>query len=552
MDEAAPAKAAARFRNACGHAREEQERLLERLLRSNAHTEFGEKYGFAGIRNGAEYSRTVPLSTFQDYDKLFSRIINGERNILTAEPPVFYNISSGSTGKPKYIPLCREDIEKQRLYVDEALAGIIREALPQYSAEELFGRIFHMSEFYLTEMPDGTMNGVRSGVSFRAAQREGSIDLSRFTAPEAVLFPERLEDMLYAKIRFALGNRGVTAIHGIFVNRAVGMFEHILRHWDELISDIRHGTVGDGFRISGEWQAYLRKTLPPDPQRADELAGLDRETLKDGMLPKIWPKLRYIRLITSPMIQPFHDRMAEFAGGVPLHCYIYSSSESNMGLAPGLGAEGEYALLPDVCYFEFIPEEQIPEPSDFLTIRDVEKGKRYEIVLTTLSGLYRYRIGDVVEVAGFFGESPVIRFCYRKDLVISLLDEKVNALQLENAVRRFTKNTGVRVDNYCVAGNCDGALPKYILYFETDGEIPEGASEEMDRCLRACSLGYRSVREMNELDSAEARRVPAGTFREYQQHCIQSGMRMEQSKPVRVLTGTDQIRFFEAARGGQR
>ena len=552
MDEVALANAAAQFRNVCSHACEEQERFLERLLRRNAHTEFGERYGFGRIRNGAQYSRTVPLSTFPDYERSFSRMINGERNILTADPPVFYNISSGSTGDPKYIPLCREDAEKQHLYVDEAIQGIIREALSQYSIQELFGCIFHLSEFYLTALPDGTMNGVRSGVSFRTAHREGSLDLSCFSAPEEVLFPPRLEDMLYIKIRFALGNEHVTAIHGIFVNRAVGMFEYIVRYWDELISDIRNGTVSDCFQISDAWKAYLQKALPPDPRRADQLAGLDRAALKDGMLTKIWKKLRYIQLISGSLFQPFSDKLAVFAGDLPVHGFIYAASESNIGVAPVLGTAGEYALLPDVCYFEFIPEAQIAAPSDFLTMREVERGKRYEIVLTTLSGLYRYRIGDVVEITGFRGESPVVRLCYRKDLVISLLDEKVNAMQLESAVKMFAESTGIRAENYCVAGNCEGFLPKYTLYLETDGRMPAEASAEMDRCLCRSSLGYRGVREMNELDGAEVYRVPEGTFGDYQQYCEKNGMRMEQAKPIRVLTGKEQISFFEKARGLER
>ena len=118
MDEVALAKAVAHLRPVCSHACEEQERFLMRLLRRNAHTEFGERYGFEKIRSGAQYSSTVPLSTFPDYDSSFTRMIHGERNILTVDPPVFYNISAGSTGEPKYIPLCREDVGKQHLYVD--------------------------------------------------------------------------------------------------------------------------------------------------------------------------------------------------------------------------------------------------------------------------------------------------------------------------------------------------------------------------------------------------------------------------------------------------
>ena len=547
MNEVTLADAAARLRNVCGHACEEQERFLASLLLRNARTEFGERFGFEKIRCGAEYSRAVPLSTFRDYDSSFTRMVRGERNILTAEPPVFYNISAGSTGEPKFIPLCREDPEKQRLYVDEAILGIIREALPQYSMEELFGCIFHLSEFYLTDMPDGTMNGVRSGVSIRTAHREGTFDLFRYTAPEEVLFPDRLEDMLYPKIRFALGNEHVSAIHGIFVHRAVGMFEYIIRHWDALISDIRNGTVSDCFPVTDEWKEYLRKKLPPDPRRADQLAALDRASLKDGMLPKIWKNLRYIQLISGPIFQPFTEKLARFAGGVPMHSFIYAASESNIGVAPVLGVQGEYVLLPDVCYFEFIPEDQIAAPSDFLTIRDVVEGQRYEIVLTTLSGLYRYRIGDVVEIAGFLGESPVVRPCYRKDLVISLLDEKMNTMQLENAVRLFSEKTGIPADNYCVAGNYDGFLPKYVLYLETDRLLSADASEIMDRCLCESSLGYKSIRTMNELDSARVFSVPKGTFSEYQRFCQKGGKRMEQSKPVRVLNGKEQIAFFESA-----
>ena len=252
-------------------------------------------------------------------------------------------------------------------------------------------------------------------------------------------------------------------------------------------------------------------------------------------------------MISDSRFQPFDEKLAVFAGGIPLHSFIYSSSESNMGVAPDLGTAGEYVLLPDVCYFEFIPEEQIADPSDFLTIREVGKGKRYEIVLTTLSGLYRYRIGDVIEVTGSRGESPVIRLCYRKDLVISLLDEKMNTMQLENAVRLFSEKANVPVDNYCVAGYFDEALPCYVLYVETDSRLSADASAVMDRCLCESSLGYKGIRAMNELESAKVFSVRKGTFSDYQRFYQEEGMRMEQAKPIRVLNGQKQIAFFEKA-----
>ena len=540
-------EAVSAFRKVCGHACEEQDRFLRRILDRNAHTEYGERYGFGNIRSEAQYAKAVPLSEFSDYDSAIERIIAGERNVLTVDAPVFYNISAGSTGVPKYVPLSREDIAKQHLYEDLAVSGIIREALPQYSERELFGCVFNMGEFFLTSMPDGIMNGVRSGAYFRTARKEGTFDPGCFSAPEEVLFPEKLSDMMYVKLRFALANPDITASHGVFVHRAVGLFRYIEDYWDELLDDMEHGTVSACFEISDAWRGYLSKHLPPDPVRASQLRALDRASLRTGMLSKIWKKLRYVRVISGDMFSVFSEKLAEYLGDLPVHGFAYASSESNIGIAPRMNVMDEYVLLPDVCYFEFIPEDQIDAPRETLTIRQVETGKRYELVLTTLSGLYRYRIGDVVEVTGFWGEAPAVRICYRRDLVISLLDEQVNTMQLQNAIHRFSEENGVTIDHYCVAGNYDERAPRYIVYLEMNGSLPRGASEALDRCLCAQSFSYRSERRINDLGCMEIRRVKAGTFQNYEKLCPVQGKRTEQAKMLLILNGKDQMEYFAEA-----
>ena len=53
------------------------------------------------------------------------------------------------------------------------------------------------------------------------------------------------------------------------------------------------------------------------------------------------------------------------------------------------------------------------EDSKTLLIDEVEVGGRYELVLTTCSGLYRYRNGDVIQIVGFHENCPVLRMLYR-------------------------------------------------------------------------------------------------------------------------------------------
>ena len=185
------------------------------------------------------------------------------------------------------------------------------------------------------------------------------------------MFPGKLEDMLYPKIRFALENEHVTAIHGLFAHRAVGLFDYIARHWGRLVDDIETGSVDSGFKMSPEWRAYLEEKLKPNPRRAAQLRALDRATLREGMLGKIWKKLRYVRVISGNMFTVYSGKLATYLAGIPLHSYAYAASESNIGIAPRIGVTDEYALLPDVCYFEFIPEAQIGRPKDCLKFRDV-------------------------------------------------------------------------------------------------------------------------------------------------------------------------------------
>jgi len=47
---------------------------------------------------------------------------------------------------------------------------------------------------------------------------------------------------------------------------------------------------------------------------------------------------------------------------------------------------------------------------------EVEVGRRYELVLTTQDGLWRYRLGDVVEISGFDPTDgvPIIQFVERR------------------------------------------------------------------------------------------------------------------------------------------
>ena len=83
--------------------------LLFRLLKDNADTEYGRKYGFGQIATVEEFKERVPFSTYDDYAPYIERMINNdEKNLITVYPIEHYAVSSGSVGVPKRIPVSRE------------------------------------------------------------------------------------------------------------------------------------------------------------------------------------------------------------------------------------------------------------------------------------------------------------------------------------------------------------------------------------------------------------------------------------------------------------
>ena len=59
---------------------------------------------------------------------------------------------------------------------------------------------------------------------------------------------------------------------------------------------------------------------------------------------------------------------------------------------------------------KFHSEEDQPST---LLVHELKIGESYEIVLTNMSGLYRYRPGDVIKVVDYYNQSPIIEFQYR-------------------------------------------------------------------------------------------------------------------------------------------
>ncbi len=550
----------------CHRAQEVQREILFDILSKNKDTDFGRRYGFSEIKSAADFQKRVPLSEYDDYADDILKIVEGGKNILTAQDPVYFCISSGTTGDEKFIPVTGGDVEMQYLYDYALVFGAVREYYSDRDEGEIFGKIFQVGEFGKTFMDDGRIKGIRSGCVYLCADKFVGFDASDYCVPKELLFPESLEDQLYLKLRFALAERNLTAIHGVFINRVAGVMDYLLQNWDMLLGDMETGTIDEAVELSKTQRQHFTLMLPPDPERARELRAIPLDESLHGIIPKIWKKMKYILAIGGKSFPHFTEKMIEYAGEVPICHYAYAASECVFGVAEKMNVPDRYILFPEAVFFEFIP---IKEPHKILMMWELKTGSKYEMIFTSRSGLYRYRLGDVVEVVGWFDEAPVVKYSYRINQAINIAGEKTNCEQLSMAVKRFSEITGAEVTGYCVCQDNSELIPRYLFYiecsddnwsanapFNADGNPTSNpavnaisnttgiAGEILEECMRNANFDYRSCESMNEIAPLKLAFLQRGSFRKYEKKLAGMGKPMGQNKLLHFLDTDEKKEFF--------
>ena len=84
--------------------------------------------------------------------------------------------------------------------------------------------------------------------------------------------------------------------------------------------------------------------------------------------------------------------------------------------------------------------------------------KKYELIITTSGGLYRYCIGDIIEVISIENNVPYIKFVGRKGAVSDLFGEKLEESFLKNIMETYKQ----KIDFYMFAPNRN----HYILFIK--------------------------------------------------------------------------------------
>lgn len=524
-----------------------QKKLLKSILRLQKNTQYGKKYNFATIRSATDFQKAHPLTTYEHYKSIIEDIANtGNFTQLVAEPITFFQVTSGTTGKGKLIPRTKR-LSLSFLKISQAMGAFAESYYQKQRISTKNCRTLGLvNALPLDSTPSGILTGSPTSKGLRQLNKS---KLARqfvglkFTSSASVFLIPDYKEAYYCHLLFALLEPRLSSISANFASNILEALQTLEQKWPQLVDDIEFGRIDRNLNLDPATREELESSLQPNPALAESLR-TEFEKGFQGILPRIWNQLSCIACITTGSMRLYRERLEYYANGVPFYSGAYGASEAWIGINLDPQREPQsYVIAPHSAFFEFIPIKEID--ADTPTTVDLTSlciGESYEIVVTTVAGLYRYRMGDIVRCIGFYNQSPIVEFLYRRGSLLNLAGEKVSEDTIFTALTEGIKTFGddCQIVDYSIQMEFSSHPWRYAIYLEVSKilETPSNLQLFRDKIEQViCELNqvYSILRKSNIIGALELNLVSKDSFKELKTKIISQGSSEAQFKMPRLL-----------------
>ncbi|HEY9710492.1 MAG TPA: GH3 auxin-responsive promoter family protein, partial [Oculatellaceae cyanobacterium] len=506
------------------------------LLLTHKDTELGRKYQLGEIKTIEQFRDRIPILPYSSYEPYMERIAVGEQNLLTPDPVVYLTLTSGSTGKKKLIPTTRRS---QNLVRQATLTsmGFLIEALQDRGLE--FGKLLVTNSV----QPWGRTNG---GIDYGPAsagvlRMDNRLYKQFFAHPYEALqvadSPARHYICLLFALRDACG--GLRSNHRLMSGMLANFPMLILRtcnylekYAEDLIQDIEKGTIANWVELEPAIRAKLERQWSANPSCARQL----REILKsEGRLtPKLaFPDLSFVACARGGTSDFYFERFPSYFEDTPIFGAVFSSAEGMFSIYPDVNNDASVLAI-ESGFFEFIPEDQWGvNPPKTLLATEVKVGERYRILTTNQGGFYRYDIGDVIEVVGFYDTAPLIVFRHRQGGLISSTTEKTTEAHATQVMKSLQQEFSLLLEDFCITLSEKDFPARYLINIELAASHTldncQGFLASCDRKLKEANTHYKISRQ-DPIPPPRLRILAPGSFAILRQRQLQQGIPDSQLK----------------------
>lgn len=476
---------------------EEQEVVLKSLLEKASTTKFGKKYDFEAILNSGnpqvKFTEQVPFFDYDRINKEFWQQLHGEEvDVTWPGNPDYFALSSGTTGKTsKRIPVTGDMIEAiRRAGIKQVLALNNFDLSPDFFEK---GILMLGSSTDLVEKDDH-LEGEISGISasnipswFQGYYKPGK-EISKIDD-----WDERVEEIVTEAPNWDIG-----ALSGI-------------PSWIELM---------------------LKEVIK-------------QHKLKN--IHEIWPNLK---VYTSGGVAfgPYEKSFNALMGKPVTIIDTYLASEGFIAFQNRPETSAMKLVTDNGIYFEFIPflpqyikkDGSLSKDAPSLSLSQVKENEDYVLVISTVSGAWRYMIGDTIEFTDT--SKAEIKITGRTKFFLNTVGSQLSVNKMDDAVQNLETKFDLKIQEYtlCAKKYEDGFY--HTWYLGTNADIDEDkVSKELDDFLKGANKNYKVARS-KALQGVKVNLVNPEAFYDWNDENKKKG---GQVKMERVM-GADKFKEWEA------
>jgi hypothetical protein len=468
--------------------------VLQNLLRKARLTAFGKKYNFTNILDSPDlvtaFQQEVPV---HDYDKLYTDwwhyLLEGHQNVTWPGGQSYFALSSGTTSTSKSIPV-----------TDDMLASIRKSGIEQVMSLKNFDL---PADFFEKQI---LMLGSSVSLIEKDDHEEGEI-----SGISAANIPAWFRS--YYKPGLDIAS---------------------IPDWDERVQRIaQEASNWDIGSLSGipSWIELMLKEV---------IAYNKLETIHD-----IWPNLQ-VYTSGGVAFEPYRKSMESLLARPLTYIDTYLSSEGYLATQKRPDTSSMALIVDNGIFFEFVPfvdnnmDEQgrVKPDAPVLSLAQAEENVDYVLLISTVSGTWRYMIGDTVMITD--KQRAEINITGRTKHYLNVVGEQLSVHQMNQAMQKMQHQFDVEIKEFIVAAvRKDG---EYInkWYVGADHPLDDPAfTTALDEELQATNKNYKVARSKS-VKGVEVDVIPVEHFYRWSEEYKKMG---GQTKIPRVMNEEDFLDF---------
>lgn len=439
-----------------------QKAVLLQLLKKAKLTAFGIKYKFSDILSSPD-----PISAFQqnvpvyDYDAMYDEwwhyLLKGHQNVSWPGGQKYFALSSGTTSNKKSIPVTGDMINAIKKSGMQQVLSLKNFDLPTDFFEKQI--LMLGSSTHLIKEVDH-FEGEISGIS------AANIPMwfSKFYKPGAEIAS--------------------------------------IENWDEKVQRIaEEAPEWDIGSISGipSWVELMLKKI---------IEYNSLTTIHD-----IWPNL-HVYTSGGVAFEPYRKSIEKLLARPLIYLDTYLASEGYLATQKRPDTNSMALIVNNGIFFEFVPfveenideEGRVKQAAQVLTLQQAEENTEYVLLISTVSGAWRYMIGDTVIITD--KKRSEIEISGRTKHYLNVVGEQLSVQKMNMAIQKLGNAFNIEVEEFVAATvfENDEYIMRWII--GTDKEIDTvKAAEIIDTELCDNNKNYQVART-KALKGVEVEAVP--------------------------------------------